>query len=45
MVLYEIVLKLMNGTITIQNYLGGSQAYIYDFVVNTVHYIFVNNVW
>lgn len=38
--LYEIVLKLMNATITLEYYLDGTHTYIYDVVVNTVHYVF-----
>lgn len=42
MILYELFFKLMNGSITIQTYLDGSQKVIYEYIVCGIRFIFVN---
>lgn len=40
MILYEMLFKLMNGSIKIQTYLDGSQKVIYEWVVCGIRFIF-----
>lgn len=42
MILNELTIKLMNGAITIQNYLDGSQKQIYEYVICGIHFVFEN---
>lgn len=40
MILYELTFKLMNGAITIQNYLDGSQKWIFEYVICGIRFVF-----
>jgi len=42
MILYELTFKLMNGIITIQNYLDGSQKQIFEYVICGIRFVFEN---